>query len=263
MTIILLTIAGISLLFGYISERRLHRFYKGIERDLDRFPTPKKRLTKQLKIRFDTACSFRSHDADSEEYTKALIRTGMNHYRLIGLSLFQAEHLWAWFAGICMLPGIAAWIFLSFLPDYAAKFEIAYEQPLTVGIMSVLLLALCDRFYDNAGRRIRLENLLLDKLMENSPAVFRRQEPVDQKTDDFPEGSDSDFPARNSQTAASPSESAPAYSAALTREKGTKKTPGSAQSRNIQSGKKQTSAKRISNPDEHLVSEMMDYFTQD
>lgn len=252
MTVILLTIAGISLLFGYISEWRLHRFYKGIERDLNRFPTPKKRLTKQLKIKFDTACSFKSPDAGSEEHTKALIRTGMNHYRLMGLSLFQAEHLWAWFAGICMLPGIASWVLCSFLPHYAARFDVAWEHPLTAGIIFVLFLSLCERFYDNAGRRVRLETLLLDKLMENSPAAFRRQEPNDSKSDNLSDKPDC---------------ASPAYSAALTTERKTGKASGSVQNRNSHVSAKPTTAKnamkRTEEPDVRLVSEMMDYFTQD
>lgn len=250
MTVILLTITGISLLFGYISEWRLHRFYKGIERDLNRFPTPKKRLTKQLKIKFDTACSFRSPDADSKEYTETLIRTGMNHYRLMGFSLFQAEHLWAWFAGVCMLPGIGAWFFITFLPNYTSGLGLNWERPLTMGIISVLFLALCDRFYDNAGCRIRLETLLLDKLMENSPDAFRRQEQKEQKPDSF---------------SAEPEDNSPAYSAALTRENETART--SAQNRSTRSGTKKTpaknTAKRAPDPNEHLVAEMMDYFTKD
>ena len=268
MTIILLTITGFFLLLGYISEWRLHRFCKGIERDLNRFPLPKKRLTKQIKIKFDTACSFGGLDAGSEEHTKALIRTGFNHYRLTGLSLFQAEHLWAWFAGICMLPGTAAWILAAFLPAYAAKLGIIWEQPLTAGILSVLFLALCDRFYDNAGYRIRLETMILDKLTENNSAVLRNQKQYSRQSDSFTEGPDSVFPEETLHSNASArDQSSPVYSAALTRTEENENTSHTAANRSSRSGTERRSSKntvkRAADTEERLVSEMMDYFTQD
>ncbi len=164
---VLYAMAGIFFL-GIVSRFFLSLIYRGLQRDIGNMPTPKKKILKQIKLKYESCDKLDMQISNTE----AFVRKNLCEYRVCGISLRAIEKILgqAMFFGV--LIGVTAVVF-AVMVELESRIIIVH---IATTVLGAALLFNYDKLSDISYKRQVVETGLVDFLENHLQMHLQAQE---------------------------------------------------------------------------------------
>lgn len=164
---VLYAMAGIFLL-GIVSRFFLSLIYRGLQRDIGNMPTPKKKILKQIKLKYESCDKLDMQISNTE----AFVKKNLCEYKVCGISLRAIEKILgqAMFFGV--LIGVTAVVF-AVTVELESRVVIVH---IATTVLGAALLFNYDKLSDISYKRQVVETGLVDFLENHLQMHLQAQE---------------------------------------------------------------------------------------